>query len=87
MAVVFIPSLLRSLTGGLAQVEVPASSVRELIDALEARYPGMRERLCENGRLRHSIAVVVDGAVSHQGLRRRLAEDSQVRFMPAMKGG
>ena len=87
MAVVWVPALLRELAQGQEQVSVPGETVRELIDRLEEHFPGMRERLCENGRLRHSIAVVVDGSVSHQGLRRRLAEDSQVRFMPAMKGG
>ncbi len=87
MAVVFIPSLLRSLTGGLAQVELPAGSVRELIDALESRYPGMEERLCEDGRLRPTFSVAVDGLVSTRRLNQKLEPDSEVHFLPVISGG
>jgi molybdopterin converting factor small subunit len=87
VAVVWIPALLRDLTGGLAQVTVEAGTVREAIDALESRYPGMGARLCEDGRLRASMNVVVDGVVSRQKLRHRLTAGSEVHFLPAISGG
>ena len=37
MATVFIPSLLRDLTGGSDRVEVPGATVRQVVNALEAR--------------------------------------------------
>lgn len=87
MATVWIPALLRDLTGGRETLAVPGETVRQLIDNLDAAYPGMRERLCQDGRLRPGLAVVVDGEVSRQGLRRRLDEGSEVHFLPALSGG
>jgi molybdopterin synthase sulfur carrier subunit len=87
MAVVWIPALLRSVTGGKAQVTVPGETVRQVIANLEQIYPGIEDRLCEEGRLRPHIAVVVDGQVSRQRLRHRLGENSEVHFLPAISGG
>jgi molybdopterin synthase sulfur carrier subunit len=87
VAEVWIPALLRDLTGGQERVSAAGETVRQVIDALEERYPGMRERLCEDGRLRPNIALVVDGAVSRQRLRQKLGADSEVHFVPAIGGG
>ncbi len=87
MPVVFIPALLRDLTGGVESLEVPGETVREVIDRLEARYPGVKERLYDGDRLRPGIAVAVDGAISRQRLRHRLEAGSEVHFLPAISGG
>jgi molybdopterin synthase sulfur carrier subunit len=87
VAEVWVPALLRDLTGGQERVSAAGETVRQVIDALEERYPGMRERLCEDGRLRGNIALVVDGAVSRQRLRQKLRADSEVHFVPAIGGG
>ena len=87
MAVVWIPALLRELTGGQESVTVPGETVRQVIENLERAYPGIKARLCENGRLRPNVSVAVDGRVSRQGLRQRLAETSEVHFLPAISGG
>ena len=87
MPVVCIPALLRDLTGGVESVTVPGETVREVIDALEARYPGVKARLCDGDRLRPGIAVVVDGEVSRLRLRQRLSDTSEVHFLPAIGGG
>jgi molybdopterin synthase sulfur carrier subunit len=87
MARVWIPSLLRDLTDGEAQVEAPGDTVRQLIRNLEQSYPGVEGRLCADGKLRPSISVVVDGQVSSQRMRHRLTESSEVHFLPAISGG
>ena len=46
MATVFIPALIRDLTGGQTRVIVPGNSVREVITQLETRFPGIAGRLC-----------------------------------------
>ena len=46
MPTVFIPAQLRSLTGGVLQVEVEGRTVREAVAALDAIYPGVKARLC-----------------------------------------
>jgi hypothetical protein len=45
MATVWIPPLLRDLTAGAQSVAVPGETVRDLIAALDARYPGLADRL------------------------------------------
>ena len=87
MVVVWIPALLRDLTDGQAQVTVPGETVRQVIAQLEKAYPGIEARLCEEGRLRSNISVVVDGRVSSQRLRHKLTETNEVHFLPAINGG
>jgi molybdopterin synthase sulfur carrier subunit len=87
MPVVWIPSLLQSLTRGEDKVTVPGATVQELIDNLEAQYPGVKERLCDRGELRPHIAVAIDGDVSPEGLEQDVQETSEVHFIPALSGG
>lgn len=87
MPEVWIPALLQPLSGGKQKVDVPGGTVSQVIDNLEMRFPGMRERLLEGDRLRSSIAVVVDGVISQDKLRHHLEENSEVIFMPAISGG
>ena len=87
MPTVWIPALLRDLTRGEDFLTVPGETVGQVIENLDARYPGVRVRLCEQGRLKPNIAVVVDGVTSRQRLRHRLTETSEVHFIPAISGG
>jgi molybdopterin converting factor small subunit len=87
VATVFIPPLLRSYTGGESSVTVPGDTVREVVAALDARYPGIGARLVDDGRIRPGMSVCVDSVVSTAGLRHRLAEQSEVHFLPAISGG
>jgi molybdopterin synthase sulfur carrier subunit len=87
MARIWIPPLLRDLTGGQAEVDAPGATLRDVLDALEQAHPGLRDRLCADGRIRPSLAVVVDGAPSRQGLRQALTDASEVHFVPAVVGG
>lgn len=87
MPVAWIPSLLRDLTGGEATVGVEGETVREVIDALEGRFPGIKGRLCDGDRLRPTISVVVDGQVSRLRLRQPVEETSEVHFVQAISGG
>jgi len=78
---------MRDLTGGADRVDVPGRTVRQVIESLEALYPGMRDRLVENDRLKPAIGVAVDGVMSRQGLRQQVGETSEVHFFPAVSGG
>jgi molybdopterin synthase sulfur carrier subunit len=84
---VFIPAQLRQLTGGAAQIEVPGATVREVIAALEARFPGVQQRLCPGGELSPSLQVSIDSTMSSQGLRAKVGPNSEVHFLPAIGGG
>jgi molybdopterin converting factor small subunit len=84
---VWIPSLHRDLTDGQEIVTVEGETVGEVVAQLEARFPGIEARLCDDGRLRPHIAVAINGEVTHRGLRQRLAAPSEVHFIPALSGG
>ena len=84
---VYIPALLQSLTGGRATLEVPGSTVREVVDNLDQAWPGLAERLRDGGRLRPNISVAVDGEVSPLGLLEKVGAASEVHFVAAIKGG
>lgn len=87
MASVWIPSLLRDLTGGKQEIIIEAATVGQLLDALNAKYPGLRDRLCDGDKIRPNVVVVVDGRRSATGLRQPLEPTSEVHFVPAMSGG
>lgn len=89
MAIVFIPRRWRQLTAGQAQVEVGGDSVRQVIEALEAQYPGMKGRLVDHERdaLARGIAVTVDGVTGELGLLEAVGSESEVHFLPAIAGG
>ena len=87
MAIVFIPPQLRDLTSGAAQAEVQAQSVRQAIDALEARYPGIKARLCKDDELAPGLQASVDQAMTTRSLRTPLRPDSELHFLPAFGGG
>jgi molybdopterin synthase sulfur carrier subunit len=87
MATVYIPPPLQSLSGGVTQVTIHATTVRQVIERLDALYPGMAEALVEDDELKPHIAVAVDHEASILGLVERVEEDSEVHFIPALGGG
>jgi molybdopterin synthase sulfur carrier subunit len=87
MPTVFIPSLMRKLTDGKEQVEVSGGTVRRVIASLDEQYPGIKDRLVEDGRMKRNISVAVDGEVCRLGLLEKVQEDSEVHFIPAVGGG
>ena len=87
MPTVIIPALLRKFTGGLERVEVPGKSIRELVRNLGVRFPGIDNQLLEDGDIRPSIAVSIDGELATGGVLDPLKDDSEVHFIPALGGG
>jgi molybdopterin synthase sulfur carrier subunit len=87
MARVWIPPLVRDLTGGLETVTAAGSRVGEVIDDLDRQYPGVKSRLLDGDILRPGLVVAVDTAVARLGLREPVGPDSEVHFLPAIGGG
>ncbi len=88
MAVVFVPSLMQKLTGGQERVTVEGANVRQVINNLEAAYPGFKERvLDETGEVQQGLAIAVDGSTSHLGLIEPVSDATEVHFIPAIGGG
>ena len=87
MPIVFIPTMLLPLSGGVKQVKVDAANLRQVIDGLELLYPGMKTRLIEDGQIRSNLAVAIDGEVARLGLLEKVGQESEVHFVPAIGGG
>ena len=87
MPSVRIPTPLRRLTGEKDEVDINASNVADLIEELENQFPGIKERLVEDGAIRSNLAVAIDGEIARMGLLERVGENSEVHFVPAIGGG
>ena len=87
MATIFIPTMLQSLTAGAKKVDCDARNIRQVIERLEELYPGIKDRLVEDGALRPNLAVAIDGDVAIMGLLQKVGENSEVHFVPAIGGG
>lgn len=89
MVTVRIPTPLRSLTGGEEQVQVAGDTLRGVIDALEAKHPGVRDRLLDaKGVRRHVNIYVGDEDVRFlDGLDTKLKAGDEVSIVPAIAGG
>ena len=85
-----IPSQLRVITAGVADVPVVATSVRGALAELEQRYPGIRARLFDAaGTVRPFIRLFVgsDDIDALGGLDTPLGVRDELAIIPAIAGG
>lgn len=84
---VSIPTPLRSYTLGEAQVEAEGETLRQLLDDLDRRHPGLKFRVVdEQGRLRQHMRVFLNRSVATD-LDQALKPDDEVTLMQALSGG
>lgn len=87
MARIRLPSPLHSYTRGQAEFELPAATLRELLDGLEALAPGIVFRFVdEAGQVREHMRIFVDGRMTSD-LGQSLRAESDVFIMAALSGG
>jgi sulfur-carrier protein len=85
-----IPTILRSYTGGAAEVTAGHGTLREVISDLDASYPGIAGRIVdESGKLRRFVNVYVgdEDVRFASGLDTPVPEGSHVSVIPAVAGG
>lgn len=85
-----IPTPLLSLTQGQREVEAEGATLKELIEDLERKYPGLKERLCdEEGNLRRFINFFVNDEDIRflEGEETPLKAGDVVSIVPAIAGG
>jgi molybdopterin synthase sulfur carrier subunit len=85
-----IPTTMRPITGGDKQVSLEPGSLSEVIAALEAKHPGMGERILdEDGALRKFVNVFVDDDDVRylNGLDTAVQDTWTVSIIPAVAGG
>jgi len=85
-----IPTPLRTVTKGSAEVQGNGSTVSDLIDDLERSYPGLKERLIDDsGDLRRFVNIYVNQEDIRflQGKKTALKDGDEVSIVPAIAGG
>jgi len=81
MAHVTLTGNLRQYTGGVAEIEVAATSVRQLLARLGADFPALAPHL-EQG-----LAVAIDGQIYQDALLQEIGAGSEVHILPQIAGG
>ena len=87
---VYIPTPFRRATANAERVEVDAADVKGLLEALEARFEGLRGLIRnEAGDVHHHVNLYVNGEEigSLQGQATRLEPGDEVSIIPALAGG
>ncbi len=76
-----ISTRVRDLTGGLAEFEVEAGSVRALIRELDERWPGL------GAVVEDDMAIAIDGEIFQDAFAEPIAHSSEVVLIPKISGG
>jgi len=80
------PLLVDLFPGSTRRVEVTAGFVREMIDALDERWPGMRDRICDSRpAIRRHMNIFIDG--ERATLDTPLKPGDEVFILTAISGG
>jgi molybdopterin converting factor small subunit len=89
MTKIRIPPTLRGETNGEREVPAEGATVRELLDDLMSRFPGLRTQLVEDDDIAPFVNVYVEGedVRTLDGLETPVAVGSTVIQLPAMAGG
>jgi molybdopterin synthase sulfur carrier subunit len=85
-----IPTPLRRFTGGSEEVSVDGTTIGTVVDNLEKRYPGIKERLCDDqGRVRRFVNLYVNGDDIRflNSLDTSVKDGDEVSIVPAIAGG
>ncbi|HZJ52009.1 MAG TPA: ubiquitin-like small modifier protein 1 [Actinomycetota bacterium] len=85
-----IPTQLRTLTNDAPEVEAQGGTVSEIVDDLEARYPGLKERLMDDsGKLRRFVNIYVNDEDVRflEGIGTEVPDGAKLSIIPAVAGG
>lgn len=87
--IVRVPTPLRTLTAGEEQVQVEGATVRAALDALEAKCPGIRDRLLDDKGVRRFVNLYVgeEDIRFLDGLDTALKGGEEISIVPAIAGG
>ena len=84
-----IPTPLRTLTGGEEQVQMDGATVQQVIENLEKRHPGIRDRLLDDKGVRRFVNIYIgeEDIRFLEGLKTELKAGDAVSIVPAIAGG
>jgi hypothetical protein len=81
MARVVLVGNLTQLTGGVAEFQLSATSVKQLFRQLAELHPGIEPHLDEG------VAVAIDGQIYQDALFQPIGPTSEVFLLPQIAGG
>lgn len=90
MVTIHVSAPLRASCGGAAELSLPATSVRALLEELERRHPALHRSICdETGSVRRHVNLFVnEGNIrDRDGLDTPLGPGDVVTILPAISGG
>ena len=84
-----IPAALRTLTGGADEVKAAGATVGDVIEDLDKRHPGLKDRLLDEKGVRRFINIYVgeEDVRFTGGLSTELKAGDQISIIPAIAGG
>lgn len=85
-----IPTPLRKFTGGAETVSASGATIAAVVQDVESRHPGLKERICdESGKVRRFVNVYVNGddIRFQQSLETTVKDGDEVSIVPAIAGG
>ncbi|MYB65319.1 MoaD/ThiS family protein [Candidatus Poribacteria bacterium] len=85
-----IPTPLRRLTQNLAEVEAEGTNIQAIIENLDSDYPGMKERLCdEGGNIRRFVNIYLNDEDIRflDGQETAVTDGAEISIIPAIAGG
>ncbi|MEK6808054.1 MAG: MoaD/ThiS family protein [Nanoarchaeota archaeon] len=89
MTKVIIPTPLRKYTNEIGEIDIEGVTIKEIINAIDKKYPGVKNRLCdEQGNIRRYINIYVGGEDIRflDGIKTKIG-DKEVNIVPAIAGG
>ncbi|MER7045715.1 MULTISPECIES: MoaD/ThiS family protein [Streptomyces] len=84
-----IPTILRPHTAGEKAVQGSGDTLAELLDDLETRYPGIKDRIVDGAELRRFVNVYLNDEDVRflDGISTKLSDGDSVTILPAVAGG
>tara|TARA_Y100000588_G_scaffold68625_2_gene69888 strand:- start:6239 stop:6514 length:276 start_codon:yes stop_codon:yes gene_type:complete len=85
-----IPTPIRRVTNGEDKVTVSGDTLKQIIEAMEEQYPGIKARLCDDkGDLRSFVNIYINGEDVRflSGIDSPVDSGDEVSIIPAVAGG
>jgi len=85
-----IPTPLRKFTGGAESVTASGATVAAIVQDVESRHPGLKERICDDaGKVRRFVNVYVNGEDIRflSSLDTPVKDGDEISIVPAIAGG
>ena len=84
-----IPTILRTYTDGEKTVEASGATLADVLDDLESRHAGLKDRLVDGEKLRRFVNIYVNDEDVRflDGLETKIADGDTLSILPAVAGG